>query len=177
MEKTDKISITNIEVRIAIGVVICLFICHFVPTFESINIGGMALLLQPLAACTAVIMCTQEIDKASWHSGLTRLLGVICGGVAAIIVVLIDGVIGNDFIFYILCGFGLLLNALFCKLTRMPAIAMRVSMITFCLVALLTSGNMRIMYAIDRLIGTLVGALVAWIIAFIWTRMIRSKNK
>ncbi len=175
MDKNQSVGITNVEIRIAIGVVICLFVCHFAPSIDSVQLGGMSLFLQPLAACTAVVMCTQDIDKATWNSGLTRLLGVICGGVSGILVAVIDGFIGNDYIFYVLCGFGLLLNALLGQLVKLPSIAIRVSMISFCLVTLLTSGNARIMYAADRFVGTLFGALVAWIIALIWTRIRKQK--
>lgn len=159
MEATNKLGITNVEIRIGLGVIICLFICYFVPD------------IQRLAACTAVVMCTQEIQKATYKAGLTRLLGVLCGGIAGVLVVLLDGVFGNDFIFFILCGVGIVLNFILCHLAKMPPITARVSVITFCLVTFLLTGNARLMYAVNRFVGTLVGAVVALLLAFIWQKI------
>ncbi len=163
----EKKWITNVEVRIGIGVTICLFICYFFPQ------------IQRLAACTAVVMCTQDVQAATRKSGLIRLLGVICGGVVGIVVVLLDGVFGNDYIFFILCGIGVVLNFLLCKLVKMPGVTTRVSVITFCLVVFLLEGNLRINYAVNRFIGTLVGALIAWGLTALWQAIAfrGSKNK
>lgn len=164
MEKEKK-GITNVEVRIGLGITICLFICCFVPQ------------IQKLAACTAVVMCTQEIREATGKAGVTRLLGVICGGVVGIVVVLLDGLIGNNYIFFVLCGIGVVLNFLLCKAVKMPQIAARVSVITFCLVVFLLEGNARINYAVSRFIGTLAGAIVALILAAVWQAVNSGRKK
>ncbi|WP_195421645.1 hypothetical protein [Faecalicatena contorta] len=154
--KRLNIRIGNQEIRIGAGIIACLFLSYFVPQ------------IQRLAACTAVVMCTQEIGQATLKSGLTRLKGVVCGGAAGIAVVLLDQVIQIDFVFFILCGIGIVLNLLICRLLHMPPVTDRVSAITFCLVVLLAEGNGRIFYAVSRFVGTLAGALTALIITAIW---------
>lgn len=159
-----KVKLTNVEIRIGIGLILCLFITGFFPQ------------IQRLAACTGVLMCTQDIRKTTWKSGLTRLEGVLCGGIVAVIVVVIDNFVQVDPVFYLLCGVGIVLNLLLCDLIHMPKVTGRVSGITFILVAFLAQGNGRILYAVNRLIGTLVGAVVALILAAVWDWFSSRKN-
>lgn len=154
--ETKKKWLNSLEIRIGIGIVLMLIVCRVFPQ------------IQCLAGCTAVVMCTQEGKNATIQSGLLRLLGVICGGIAGIIVVLVDGWIGQDILFFFLCGAGILLNFLLCRTVHMPGITSRVSAITFCLVVLLADGNARIFYAWNRFAGTLAGAVVALAVAAVW---------
>lgn len=155
-ESQKDSAISNLEIRMGIGLVLCLFITGFFPQ------------IQRLAACTGVLMCTQGEGKFTWKSGLTRLEGVLCGGGIAVIVVLLDNVIGIGSIFYLMSGVGIVLNLFICEMLHMPKVAGRVSGITFILVAFLAQGNGRILYAVNRLIGTLVGAVVALLLSALW---------
>lgn len=152
----SKFRIGNQEIRIGAGIIVCLFISWFIPQ------------IQRLAACTAVVMCTQEISRGTLASGLTRMKGVICGGAAGVAVVLLDHIIQIEFVFFLLCGIGIVLNLFICRIIHMPPVTDRVSAITFCLVVLLAEGNGRIFYALNRFAGTLVGALVALILTAVW---------
>ena len=158
MENKKHLGINNVDIRIAIGFVLAMLIADLIP-------GD---LIQKLAACTAVIMCTQDDAGASWKSGLIRVEGVIIGGVCAVLVVLADNVIGNDYMFMLLCGLGVAVHLLCCRLVRLPAIAARVSCITFALVALVMPGPGRITYALLRLLGTVVGAAVALAVSWVY---------
>ena len=128
-------------------------------------------MIQALAACTAVIMCTQEDAAGSFKSAFTRVKGVIISGIVACLVVLLDNAIQNDLVFYILCGLGIVACFLACCLCRMPNIVARVSCITFALVTLVASGEFRLKYALLRVLGTLIGGVVAMIIAWVWDRI------
>lgn len=158
-QQKEKLGITNADVRIGIGIAVCLIIVHFCDT------------IQALAACTAVIMCTQDTAKFTLKAGLTRLLGVVIGGVCASIVVLLNCVLTNDYIFILLCGLGVVLNLFCCKLAKMPNIVARVSCITFALVTLVTAGTFRFQYALLRLLGTLAGAVVVLVISWVWDKV------
>lgn len=159
-----KQKIGNQEIRIGIGIIFCLFLSYLVPQ------------IQRLAACTAVVMCTQEFTDMTLKSGLIRLKGVICGGVAGILVVLLDYVIQIEFVFFILCGIGIILNLFICAIIHMPKVTDRVSAITFCLVVLLAEGNARMYYAFSRFVGTLAGALIALGITAIWCAIQKRGN-
>lgn len=151
------------EICIGIGLILCLFLTGLFPQ------------IQRLAACTGVLMCTQDVSKGTWKSGLIRLEGVLCGGGTAVIVVIIDDLVGIDPVFYVLCGIGIVINLLLCSLLHMPKVTGRVSGITFILVAFLAQGNGRLFYAVNRLIGTLVGALAALLLTALWELICRKR--
>ena len=143
--------LTSQDIRIAIAVAISLLICQFAP-------------IQALAACTSAIMCAQYGGKPSWKALLTRLLGVVCGGVAGVIVALIHSALPNVFVFALLAGLGVLMDMILCRVTKMPYIAARVSAISFMLVALMGGAQ----YAINRFLGTLCGGVIAVAVAAVW---------
>ena len=146
-----KVILISQDIRIAVAVAVSLLICQFAP-------------IQALAACTSAIMCSQDGGTPSWKSLLTRLLGVICGGVAGAIVALIHGLLPGAFVFALLSGLGILLDMILCRVTKMPYIAARVSAISFMLVALMGGAN----YAVNRFLGTLCGGVIAVAVAAVW---------
>ena len=159
------LSLTNTDLRIGIGFAIAMLLVHLFPS------------IQALSACTAVIMCTQDNGKVTWKSGLVRVEGVLIGGACALLVVVLDNYIGNSYVFMLLCGAGLILNLLCCKLAKMPGVVARVSCITFALVALALQGTARIKYALLRVVGTAVGAVLALLLSWVWDKLnIRKKE-
>jgi len=164
IEKKETLSLTNSDVRIGIGFALALLLVHFFPSIQALSAG------------TAIIMCTQDNEKITWKAGLTRVEGVLIGGVLAVLVVLIDNAVGNPYLFMLLCGLGIVLNLLACRLAKMPNVAAKVSCITFALVTLATQGEIRLRYAIFRVIGTAVGALLALAIAWVYERLAGKKS-
>ena len=164
-ETKNKISVTGIDVSIGVTVMLCLLVCHVA--------GLLGLQLQALSACTGAVMCVQDSKKASWGAGLNRILGVICGGVAGIAVVLVDNVIQIDLVFYLLMGIGVVLNLLLCKLVKLPFVQARVSCMSLMLVTLVLQGGARINYAFGRLLGTLVGAVVALLVSMAFSAILQ----
>ncbi len=158
--------ISNIDVRIGIGLIVYLLIAQICPDY-----------IQALAGCTAVIMCTQDNTKFSLKSGMTRLLGVLIGGVCGTMVVLLDEIISNGHVFSLLVGVFVIVNLLCCRLVKMPNIVARVSCITFVLDVLVADGVFRIKYALLRLLGTLIGAAVAMGLAWIYERLTEKVRK
>lgn len=167
-ETKNKVSVTGIDVSIGVTVMLCLLVCHLA--------GMLGLQLQALSACTGAVMCVQDSRKASWGAGLNRILGVICGGVAGIAVVLVDNVIQIDLVFYLLMGIGVVLNLLLCKLVKLPFVQARVSCMSLMLVTLVLQGGARINYAFGRLLGTLVGAVVALLVSMAFSAMLQKKK-
>lgn len=168
-ETKNKISVTGIDVSIGVTVMLCLLVCHVA--------GLLGVQLQALSACTGAVMCVQDSRKASWGAGLNRILGVICGGVAGIAVVLADNLIQIELVFYLLMGVGVVLNLLLCKLVKLPFVQARVSCMSLMLVTLVLQGGARINYAFGRLIGTLVGAVVALLVSMAFAAAFQKKDK
>lgn len=168
-ETKNKISITGIDISIGVTVMLCLLVCHVA--------GLLGVQLQALSACTGAVMCVQDSRKASWGAGLNRILGVICGGVAGIAVVLADNLIQIELVFYLLMGVGVVLNLLLCKLVKLPFVQARVSCMSLMLVTLVLQGGARINYAFGRLLGTLVGAVVALLVSMAFAAAFQKKDK
>lgn len=145
--------ITAQDIRIGISIALCILLCQLVPV------------IQTLAACTSAIMCSQDTGNTSWKAMLTRLLGVICGGVTGIAVALLHGAIPGMIVFAVLAGIGVMLNLMLCRLVKLPYIAARVSCMSFVLVVLLGGAN----YALGRFIGTLCGGVIALAVAAVWS--------
>lgn len=169
MNKTkSRISITGIDISIGVTVVLCLVVCHVADL--------LGVRIQTLSACTGAVMCVQDNRIASWGAGLNRILGVICGGMAGIAVVLADNLIQIKPVFYLLMGVGVVLNLLLCKLVKLPFVQARVSCMSLMLVTLVLQDGARIHYAFGRLVGTLVGAVMALLVSAAFAVIIQEKK-
>lgn len=151
----QKVKVTGLDIRIAIAIGICLLTAKFCPY------------LQPLSACTAVILCTQDNAKISWKTGVTRLIITIVGGVIGILVALIDNEIQSDYVFILMVCAGIPLIILIYKALKVPYISARIGCVTFVLVVVVAAGSERISYAVFRLIGTFYGVVISFVIAWI----------
>lgn len=169
MQKSNvSLKVTSTELLIGVAIVVTMLVCH-VASLVGIQI-------QTLAACTGAVMCVQETGKASWGAGVNRVLGVICGGVAGILVVLLDNTIGNEYVFFLLCGAGVIANLLLCKVVKLPLVQARVSCMSLLLVVLVLQGSARINYALGRFFGTLCGAVVAVLVSMLWAKLFTKKQ-
>lgn len=166
--QTQKIGITAVDIAIGTAIVLSLMICHAA--------GLLGLQIQALAACTGAVMCVQDSHKASWKAGMNRILGVICGGTVGIAIVLLDNMIGNELVFYLLCGIGIVANLLLCKVVKLPFVQARVSCMSLLLVVLVLQDGARINYALGRLIGTLTGAVVALVVSMAFAKWMSKKE-
>lgn len=167
-ETENKRLLSGLEFRIGITIMICLLVCRLC---EMLGCS-----IQALAACTGAVMCVQENGKTSFGACKNRVLGVICGGVTGVGVVLLDNLIGIDLVFYLLVGLGFMANFILCKAVKLPLVQARVSCMTLLLVVLVLGGSARLRYAVDRFIGTLVGALVAWTVSSVWGMLLEKKK-
>lgn len=167
-ETKNKICVEPIEIAIGAAVALTLLVCHLA--------GMLGLQIQALAACTGAVMCTQDNKKASWGAGLNRILGVLCGGVIGILIVLIDNAVNADLLFYLLVGVGVVANMLLCKVVKLPFVQARVSCMSLLLVTLVLQGGLRINYAFGRLIGTLVGACVALLVSMVYAAVTKKEK-
>lgn len=166
-ENTRKIELMDIQIGVTI--VLCLLLCHVA--------NRMGIRLEALAVSTVAIMCVQDSTKAAYNTSLIRILGVVCGGVIGVTIVLIDNAIGMPYVFYVLCGIGVVANLFLCKVLKMVYVQARVSCMTLLLVVLAFQGSDRLTYALGRFVGSLVGALVALLVTFVFAVIINRTKK
>lgn len=152
-EQNNRWKLELMDVQIGVTILLCLFLCHWA--------NGMGLHIEALAVTTGAIMCVQDSTKAAYHTSLIRILGVVCGGGLGVLIALIDNAVGIPYVFYLLCALGVVVNLLICKAFRMAYVQARVSALSLLLVVLVFQGVDRLDYAVNRFIGSLVGAAIA----------------
>lgn len=164
----ESISVNRADIAVGVSVMICLLVCTL--------IGKLGFTVQTLAACTGAVMCTQDAGKASWKAGLTRILGVLSGGLVGILLVVADNLLEMSIVFCLLCGVGVVLNLFVCKLLKIPFIQAKVSCMTLLLVVLVLGGEARFGYALGRFVGTLCGAVTALLVSMLFEALTKRKE-
>jgi uncharacterized membrane protein YgaE (UPF0421/DUF939 family) len=160
------ISISLIDIKIVLAVGVCLLMATVIPEFQT------------MTACITVLLCVQDGGKESGKAGLIRLVITAIGGLAAVLVVLLDDAADMPWLFAVMIMAGLFLTLMGCKLARVPAFNARIGGVTFILVALTKTGNDRIGYALFRLLSTLYGVAVVILVTmvFVFLAVLREKK-
>lgn len=157
------------DIQIGVTIVVCLLLCHWA--------NQVGIQVEALAVTTGAIMCVQDSTKAAYNASLIRILGVICGGATGVVIALIDNAVGITYLFYLLCGVGVVANLCLCKYLKMAYVQARVSSLTMLLVVLVSQGMDRMSYALSRFVGSLVGALIALLVTMLFAMIIRWSEK
>ena len=154
--------VETMDILIGVTIFVCLVFCHIV------NAWGIP--IEALAVTTGAIMCVQDSTKAAFATSLTRMIGVVVGGMFGIGIILIDSAVGIPFVFYLLCSAGVVATIVVCKFFKMIYVQARVSGITMLLVTMVFEGMVRMEYAVNRFIGGLVGAVLSLLVSlvFVW---------
>lgn len=161
MEKQENPErIEWMDLLIGVTILLCLVFCHLA------NQAGIP--IEALAVTTGAIMCVQDSARAALSTSLTRLIGVFVGGLFGIAVALIDSAVGIPWVFYLLVSLGVVATLLVCKFFRMIYVQARVSGLTLLLVVMVFDGVDRLDYALNRFIGSIVGAVLAIAVTMIF---------
>ena len=149
----------RMDAQIGVTIVLSLLLCHWTG-------------IEALAVTTGALMCVQDSTKAAYISSLVRLAGVLLGGLLGVAIAVIDNFLGQPGIFYLLCGAGVMVNLLLCERFGMTRIQARVSALTLLLVVLVLDGADRLAYAVDRFAGSLLGAVIALTVTFVFEKLL-----
>ena len=170
VRKDEFAKLEVMDVLIGITILLCLVLCHFA------NRAGMQ--IEAMAVTTGAIMCVQDNTKAAFDTSVTRIIGVVVGGLFGICIALIDGAVGIPVVFYLLCSLGVVATLLVCKFFKMIYVQARVSALTMLLVAMVFDGAAdRLEYAKNRFIGSLVGAVIALLVSVIFGAVMKRVKK
>lgn len=167
-ELKKRCGLELMDVEIGLTILLCLLLSHWA--------NQIGIHVEALAVTTGAIMCVQEGTKAAYTTSLIRMIGVICGGLLGVIIALIDNAVGIPYVFYLMCSIGVIVNLLVCKMFKMIYVQARVSCISLLLVVMVLEGVDRLDYAINRFIGSLVGALIAFLVTAIFTRFVHKSS-
>lgn len=161
MEKAPW-KLERMDVQIGVTIVLSLLLCHW---------AG----IEALAVTTGALMCVQDSTKAAYTSSLIRMVGVLWGGLLGVVLAVIDNFVGQPYLFYLLCGVGVVANLLLCKRFGMIYVQARVSALTLLLVVMIFEGTDRLTYAVDRFAGSLLGAVIALAVTFAFGKLAAKK--
>ena len=148
----------RMDIQIGVTIVLSLLLCHWTG-------------IEALAVTTCALMCVQDSTKAAYTSSLIRMAGVLWGGLLGVVIAVIDNLVGQPYLFYLLCGVGVVANLLLCKRFGMVYVQARVSALTLLLVVMVFEGTDRLTYAVDRFAGSLVGAVIALGVTFVFGKL------
>lgn len=163
-----EVNRTDIQIMLAIG--ICVLTANLLNRFGlKFPYGEMRLeIIQKMTAAIACLLCVQGDVTASRKAGWIRIKVTLMGGLAGVVVAVVDTWIGNEWFNIILIMAGLLLALLLCKAAKVPYMNCRIGGITFVLVACTLQENARIFYAVFRLLSTIYGVLAVMLVTWLF---------
>lgn len=170
--KIKKASVTKLDVRIAVASGICALTSTILNHFGlKFTYGEMHLeVIQKMSACIACLLCCQDDTKISFKAGVDRLMITAIGGLVGIAVILLDNLIGNQWIMVLMIALGIIATLLVCKAVKVKYIDARIGGIAFVLISSTLTGSARIWYGIFRFLSTLYGVLVVLLVTWIFTK-------
>ncbi len=161
--------VTQLDLRIVVSVFIC---CAVATAFQALNVkfpvGEMRLdVIQMMTACISCLLCCQDSVATSKKAGIMRVIVTAIGGIVGIGVVALHMALGSSpWVLIPLVGLGVLATLLACKFADVPYMNARIGCITFLLVACTLNGQARMFYALFRLLSTVFGAAVVFLVTW-----------
>ena len=170
--KTETWKPSMLDMRIAACVLVCLLTSNALTMLDlRFAVGEMRLdIIQKATACISCLLCCQDTAGASRKAGALRVLVTAVGAVCGMAVVVLDQLMGsNIWLLAVLMAVGLVATLCLCRLAGAPAFNARIGAISFLLVASTLTGTARLWYAVFRVVSTVFGALVTWIMTSLMT--------
>ena len=175
METETKASVTLLDVRVAVAILICCLtstiLDHLGLRFQA---GEMRLeVIQKMTACISCLLCCQDNVPISKKAGINRLIITAIGGLVGIAVICIDNVLGNPWIMVLMIALGILVTLFLCKAAKVPYINARIGGVTFILVTCTLSGTARIWYGIFRFVSTFYSVLIVLLVTWVFQKAVK----
>ncbi len=128
-------------------------------------LGGYALLglPAPFYACIAAIICMQDTVTHTVRFGLSRVLGTAVGGALGLGLLWLDGLIGLPGVHILLVGAGVAAAIYLGVLLNNPQ-SCTISATVLCAVLLIGRSDSQFIYALNRILETFFGIVVAVLI-------------
>ena len=154
-----RIGMRVIKTAVAVMVSYALFL-PFGLTYRE-ELGGVLGQMGPLYACIACIICTQSTLGQTFQQGMSRLIGVLVGGILGTATLLLGPALENLWLKTLVLGLVCVAGVWLCLLIKRPT-ACGMACILPCVILITgVTGVTRYYYAAARMIETVVGLLIA----------------
>lgn len=117
----------------------------------------------PSFACIASVICMQDTIENSVKFGISRILGSVFGGLASVVLSLINAQLFESRGDVFVCVFGVVFLIWLCNIIGKKE-ASSISVITFLIIIIGIDFARPLVAAVNRTVGTLIGAAVAIVI-------------
>lgn len=180
MQETQKkkIQITATDRKIVVSIAICyitaegMSLLEFVFTYEGTELE----IIQRMTSAIACLLVCQDNTALSRKAGINRMIITAIGGIAGVVVAVLDTVIQRPWVMAVMVILGILTTLVLCRAAGVPYINARIGGVTFVLVACTLEQYARVYYALFRFISTFYGAFVSVLITWIFGYFV-SKRK
>ena len=126
--------------------------------------GGVLGCIGPLYACIACIVCTQSSLGQTVQQGISRFMGVLVGGALGAAALLLGERLDSPLVLVPTLGAVCVAGLWICQLIRRPAACAMASIVPCAMLVTGVTGASRVDYAAARIIETVVGVAVAFLV-------------
>ena len=146
--KEIKMKLNSLDFKIVVSVMFCIVSAWLIP------------FLGILPASFSALLCVQEEGLTSKKSGYHRILATLIGGLAAVLLIYCYHFIPSKITLFCLLMLAILGTLYVSKSVVLPPFLARIAVLTLLIVAIMGKGDL--LYAANRLLSTIYGAIVAW---------------
>ncbi|MGL5439040.1 MAG: FUSC family protein [Filifactoraceae bacterium] len=152
MEEHNKYHIGWRNIKTGIAVLVCLIIGRMVGNYE------------PLYACTAAVICMKDTIENSLKHGIIRMKATIMGGIISICFLAVNQYL--PFLAYneVIVPFAIIITIYCCSILEWKEASALASVVVLVILLMHNGSQDRYAYAINRIIETLMGIVVAIIV-------------
>lgn len=143
-----KMKLNSLDFKIVVSVMFCI-VSAWLITFLGI-----------LPASFSALLCVREEGLTSKKSGYYWILATLIGGLAAVLLIYCYHFIPSKITLFCLLMLAILGTLYVSKSVALPPFLARIAVLTLLIVAIMGKGDL--LYAANRLLSTIYGAIVAW---------------
>lgn len=157
--------------KTALCVLICLCVYEAFSFVGSLFTGGSFFSFfkaavfdgSPSFACIAAVICMQDTVERTKKIAISRIIGSVVGGGFALTFIYFNANVMSGKLYILFSVIGVIAIICVCNFLNNP-ISVSISVITFLIIFVGTDVGAPIYFAVNRVVGTLIGSMTALII-------------